>query len=243
VAKLTGDPVDMLKGKKPRPGGKHHYKRGKDGTLLVQANPAAHKPSGVESAWISNFSCLARFTKAPWSGDFNNATELQDQTGWYWRDVIHSALSGKLLGDPAKRVTTPTARVFRTGVEALTNGVVKILTPNDLVWDNNVFWNPIANQSRLTIRSQGVYLLGAQVEFSNTNSGRRAAQLIVNGSTIIGDQTVTQASANLQRLTPVTLWAFNQGDYVEVGAFANVAGASAEVEAFWIVAITPEGVI
>jgi len=243
VAKITGDPVDMLKGKKPRPGGNHHYKRSKGGTLLVQANPAAHKPSGVESAWISNFSCLARFTKAPWSGDFNNATELQDQTGWYWRDVIHSALSGKLLGNPAKRVTTPTARVFRTGVETLANGVVKILTPNDLDWDNNVFWDPTANQSRLTVRSPGVYLVGSQVEFNNISGGRRVVQLIVNGTKIIGDQSVTQANANLARLTPCTLWAFNQGDYVQCAAFANVAGCSAELENFWILAITPEGVI
>jgi len=243
VAKITGDPVDFLKGKKPRPGGNHHYKRDKAGRLLVQANPAAHKPSGAESAWISNFSCLAHFTKAPWSGDFNDATELQDQTGWYWRDVIHSALSGKLLGDPAKRVTTPTVRVFRTGVEALSNGVVKILTPNNREWDNNFFWDETANQSRLTVRSSGVYLVGAQVEFTNITGGRRAVQLIANGTKIVGDQTVTQANVNLQRLTPVTLWAFETNDYIEAAAFANVAGVSAELEAFWLMAMTPESVI
>jgi len=243
VAKIHGDPVDLLKGKKPRPGGGHHYRRGKDGTLLVQANPKAHKPSGPESAWISNFTCLAHFTKAPWSGDFNNATELQDQTGWYWRDVIHSALSGKLLGDPAKRVTTPTARVFRTGVESLVSGTVKILTPNDLDWDNNVFWDPTANQSRLTVRSSGVYLVGCQVEFNNITGGRRVAQIIVNGTKIVGDQSVTQANANLARLTPCSLWAFEANDYVEVGAFANANGVTAELENFWLMAMTPETVI
>jgi len=121
--------------------------------------------------------------------------------------------------------------------------VVKILTPTDIDWDNNVFWNPIANQSRLTVRSSGVYLVGCQVEFTNITGGRRAVQLILNGSKIIGDQTVTQANANLARLTPSTLWAFNTNDYIEVGAFANVAGVACELENFWILAITPEGVI
>lgn len=242
MAKVTGDTTNLLKSGKPRPSGGHYYRNDKAGRLLVQQKPQPHKPSGPERAWISNFSCIANFTKAPWSGDFNNATDLQDQSGWYWRDVIHSAISGKLLGDPSKRVTTPTARVFRTGFESLVNGTVKVLTPNDLDWDNNFFWNPIANQSRLTVRNSGVYLVGCQVEFNNITGGRRAVQLLVNGTKIIGDLTVTQASSNLARLTPVTLWAFNANDYVQAAAFANVASVTAELENFWILAITPEAV-
>jgi len=243
MAKVEGDLTNLLSGGKPRRTGGVFYKRDKAGGLIVQNKPRPHKPSPVENAWIQQFSCIANFTKAPWSGDFNNSTDLQDQTGWYWRDVLHSAISGKLLGDPAKRVTTPTARVFRSGMEALTSGVVKVLTPNDRVWDNNFFWDESANQSRLTVRSSGVYLIGAQVEFTNISGGRRVVQLIVNGSAIVGDQSVTQANANLARLTPVTLWAFNEGDYVEAAAFANVASVQAELEAFWILAITPEGVL
>jgi len=150
---------------------------------------------------------------------------------------------GKLLGNPLKRVTTPTARVFRNGNEALVSGIAKALTPDGVVWDNNVFWNPIANQSRLTVRSAGVYLIGSQVLFNNITGGRRSAPLFVNGVVIAGNQEVTQANANIVRLTPVTLWAFNEGDYLEAFAFSSVANVNAQLEALWILAITPEGVI
>jgi len=153
-------------------------------------------------------------------------------------------MSGKLHGEALeKKVKTPTARVFRNGVQNLTSGVVLTLTPNEKLWDNNVFWDMINNQSRLTVRSSGLYLVAAQLEFSATNGGRRAAQLILNGTDIIGDQTAHSASANLLRLTPLTLWPFNVGDYVEVGAFSSVASAAVELEAFWMLAITPEALV
>lgn len=243
MAIYDGDIQDLLKGGKRRRIGGYFYKTDKYGRVIIQKKPRWHPPSIVEQAWSLDFGCLARHTKAPWSGDFNEATSMSDQSGWYYRDVLHSALTGTLMVAPEKRVTTPTARVFRVGNESLTNGVVKILTPTDIDWDNNVFWNPTANQSRLTVRSSGVYLVGCQVEFTNISGGRRAAQLILNGTKIIGDQTVTHGSANLARLTPATLWAFNDLDYVEVGAFANVAGVACELENFWILAITPEAVI
>lgn len=243
MAKVIGDTTNLLKGGKPRPSGGHFYKRDKAGRLLVQSKPQPHAPSGPERAWISNFTCLAHFTKAPWSGDFNNATELQDQSGWYWRDVIHASLSGTLLGDPGKRVTTPTARVHRVGVESLVNGTVKVLTPTNLDWDNNFFWDFVTHPTRLVCRNAGVYLLGAQVEFSSTSGGRRAVQVLLNGVTIIVDNTVHASSANLLRITPLTLWAFNTNDYIETAAFANANGVSCELEAFWILAITPEAVL
>jgi len=253
VAKLTGDLTNLLKGGKPRRLGPAFTKRqpqheselgGENpGALILQKKPRPHEPSRVEFAWVSNFSCIARFTKAPWSGDFNEAHNLQDQTGWYWRDVIHSALSGKLIGDPRKRVTTPTARVFRTGMESLVSGQLKALTPNDTDWDNNFFWDPVSNSTRLTIRSKGVYLVGCQIEYNAVSGGRRVAILRVNGTTVIGDQSIGAVASNLVRVDPMTVWAFNENDYVEACAFANASGVQAELENFWVVAITPEAVI
>jgi hypothetical protein len=140
-------------------------------------------------------------------------------------------------------VTTPTARVKREAAETLSNGVEKYLTPDTLDWDNNVFWDPTANQSRLTVRSKGLYLVGANAEFNNITGGRRNLRLVVNRTTGIGQDTVGTSSAQFLHLSPVTIWPFNAGDYVEALAFATVAGVTARLDALWILAITPEGVI
>ena len=242
MAKASGELAGTIKSKRPRQGSKIFFKRGKDGSLIIQSTPKPHQQSPLERLWVSNFTCLAQFTKAPWGGDYNRAQELQDQTGWYWRDVIHSALSGKLLGDPGKRVTTPTARVKRSGFEALTNGVLKALTPNDKDWDNSFFWDPVTNPSRLTVRNAGVYLVGCQLEFNAVSGGRRVAILRVNGTTVAGDQSIGAVASNLVRVDPCTLWAFNAGDYIEACGFANTTGVQVELENFWILAITPEAV-
>jgi len=151
---------------------------------------------------------------------------------------------GKLLatGD-VNRVTTPTARVYRTAPESLVNGTAKVLTPDSKIWDNNVFWNPAANPTRLTVRSGGVYLVGAQLEYNGITSGRRVVILRANGVDIISDNSLSVSNTNLVRPSTASIWAFEADDYVECLAFANANGVTAELENFWIVAITPEAVI
>ena len=99
------------------------------------------------------------------------------------------------------------------------------------------------NKTRLTVRSDGLYLLGAEVEFASLTGGVRYVDLLVNSTDAIDRHSVPVSNSNAARLSSGTIWYFEEGDYIEVRAFANVANCTAKLESFWIVAITPEGII
>jgi len=243
VAKIPGWLGGKVKAKKPRRGSPIHYAQGRGDQLIVQGNPHGHRAEGPQSAWIYDFSCKAQWTKRPDPRAFEEARAWTQDSGWYYRDMLHAAMSGKLFSSAEERITTPTARVKRTTTESLVNGTAKILTPSERLWDNNYFWNPIANTSRLTVRSKGLYLIGGSVQFSGVSGGRRAVGLKVNGTDEIGDIAIPIANTNLVKISPLELWYFEAFDYVEIWAYANVAAVTAIMQSFFILAITPESVL
>jgi len=233
-----------FKNKKPRRGMPYNLRIGRGNQLIMQANPAPHKPSRAELLWQFKFACLAHWSKRPDPRAFNYAVDVSDDSGWYYRDVIHSAMEGKLLIlGQGPRVTTPTVRVRREGAENLDAGTSKALTADVLVWDNNVFWNPQADSSRLTFRTAGVYLVGGSIQYNAVAAGRRDCTIRLNGTTNIEDVYATPAGAIAFAFGNITLWYFNADDYIELMARSSVAGVTAVMRSFWALAITPEAVI
>jgi len=187
------------------------------------------------------FSCIAWLSKQPDPYTFNAATNFSKGTGWYYRDAIAAAAAGKLIRfDGAKRVTTPTALVYRAGTTALTSGVFTTLTPDTMRWDNNQFWNPTSNPERITFKSAGLYLIGGYVEFNAVTGGRRYVQISANNTTPLVQQVVTVANANATRLSLSTIYYFAANDFIEIDAQATVAGVTVALPNFWVVGIVPE---
>jgi len=84
--------------------------------------------------------------------------------------------------------------------------------------------------------------VGAIAAFSGTTSGNRYADILLNSATPIAEIEGAPTSAGFWRSNLMTLWYFEEGDYIEVRALASAAGQSAKLENFWIMAITPEQV-
>lgn len=243
MAKLFGDVVGKLKAKKPRRGSPYHLAGGRGGSIIVKGNPHGHRSEGPQSAWIFDFTCKAQWSKIPDPRAFEESRAFTQDTGWYYRDMIHSAMSGKLFSSPEERVTTPTARVTRdAAAQAVGNGVTVTLTPDREEWDNNFFWNPDLNQTRLTVRSKGVYLVGGNANFNGITGGRRELQLWVNNERHINLDAVSCANTQPVALSGFSIWYFDELDYLELRVFQNVAGVTALLRSLWMVAITPEGV-
>lgn len=243
MAKIPGWLGGKIKAKKPRLGSRIHYAQGRGDQIIVQGNPHPHEMSRPQSAWVFDFTCIAQWTKRPDPRAFEQASYLTDDTGWYYRDMLHSAMSGKLIGALEERITTPTARVRRTTAQALVNGTALILTPNEKAWDNNFFWNPETLSTRLTVRSKGLYLVHSNVHFSGVTANNRWSGLKVNGATEIGDMATPVSNNSPPRHQVTELWYFDEMDYIEAWAYANAAGVTAQLAAFWILAITPESVL
>lgn len=226
------------------------------GTVIVQAWPRERgKPkSELQQAWVDRFSCLARALKSPppWALDAAKgwAQQNQDlyagpkgQTGWYYRDVLESAANGKLIryqGEP--KIRTPTVQVRRPSVYPMTAGQFAFVPITELVWDNNSFWSPNVNPSRLTFKSAGLYLIGATALRQTTGTGYWSFAIYQAGADpLTGVRIPSTAAAQYANLT--TLAYFHANDYIELALFNQSGNVNYTILNFWAVAITPENLI
>jgi len=130
-----------------------------------------------------------------------------------------------------------------TGFESLTSGVAKVLTPENKLWDNNVFWMPSPNPTRMTFRSCGVYFVGAEVQYTAVSGQYRTTWFRKNGTDVYGSHRVPAPVSMTCFGHPFALMYFEVGDYIELIGQSNVAGVTAQINAFWAMAMTPEQVI
>jgi hypothetical protein len=213
---------------------------------IVKKRPPPKGPNKtqLQQAWVDNFKCIASKSKFadPRARDW--AEENAKGTGWYWRDIIETALSGKLLRYREElRVTTPTASIQRTTAEALVNGTLKVLTPNQMHWDNNYFWNPSSNPNRLTIRSPGVYMFGCAATFPVATTVRRGVLVRDNTGAFRAYGVGGEGTSLGGQRECMGLWYFSAGDWIEPCGIASAAGQTVQLLSFWIMALTPETVV
>jgi len=214
--------------------------RVKGGQGVQRSRPAKKKLSPINLAWMAKFGCLAKFSKKPDPHAFNLATAQTKDSGWYYRDMIHAAMSGNLFQDGmALKVMTPTARVKRIVAQAMTNGADTYMIPTAKDWDTNVFWSATVNPTRLTVRTPGLYLVGARMIWSATTGGIRYTEMRLNRTSPITKNSIPGSNASTIEQPLVSIWYFNAGDYFEMVGFANVAGVTCALGEFWIVGIDP----
>lgn len=251
--------------------GRIHFKRGRGEQLIAQAWPARRgkKKTPLQQAWVDDFSRSARMSKVPDPDAMTTANCMAkgwpEPTGWFYRDVIESAMHGKLIvftgnnSDQAlsgfdesgrrlgqeviPRVTTPTVFGSRVAAQAVAINTDVALIPSAVQWDNNRFWSATINPSRFTVRAPGLYLAGADVEFNAVTGGFRRSNFRVNGTSFDAPNSLPIANANTIRMPTITLLWFNAGDHVECIARTGTANVTATLLAFWLVAITPESLV
>jgi hypothetical protein len=141
----------------------------------------------------------------------------------------HAVLSGSTM-------KVPSARVYHNAVQSAGNGVWTALAFNSERFDNDSMHDPTTNNSRLTCRTPGIYLLNAHCQFDSTAGGvQRFFHLMLNGATdIAGSGPAASAYANSIGLDDVhfnitTLYELVAGDYVEARIFHD-AGAGRNVD-------------
>jgi len=198
----------------------------------------------LQQAWVEYFKWTSCLSKQPDPYALGDARDWAKGTGWYYRDVIERAFAGKLVNvEGLKKLTTPTANIYRTTAQALATNQDVLLLPNAKYWDNNTFWSPTINPGRLTVRSRGLYLVGAWVNLPVFSTQFRYAWMKTSGGVELSRQVTATSTSTDCQWPLVAAWYFDEGDYVELYAHANGASQTAIVKHFWIVAITPEAII
>jgi len=129
----------------------------------------------------------------------------------------------------------PGAKVTHNASQSVTSGVLFVMAFNAERWDNDAMHSTTTNNSRLTIKTAGRYLIVASVGFESNAAGARAATIRKNGNTPIAT-VVTPAAGGGNRtiLTPSTIAGCSVNDYFEVEVYQdslvalNVGSGAAE---------------
>lgn len=128
---------------------------------------------------------------------------------------IEQAVSGgRLLNQPAARASTSSF--------SLPSGTTTPFTLTSEVYDTDGIYDLIANPSRFTCRTPGVYSIAAYVAQPGT-TGQRFAHILYNGSVAV-ECSMDANSAGFY-WTVSTQLRLAIGDYVEVASFQNTGVA------------------
>ena len=129
------------------------------------------------------------------------------------------------------------ARVFHNAVQSIPNNTPTALSFNSERADTDVIHDNVTNNTRLTCKTAGLYLIGPNVGFASNATGFRALAIQLNGSTFIAGQAVPAVNGSITRLATFTLYALAVNDYVEA-IVVQTCGAALNTEQ--VANITPE---
>jgi len=197
--------------------------------------------SDVQQAWSDQFGCLGFFTKVPEPHVFDQAVKAARGTGWYARDVLAAAANGHLFWhEGVLKITTPTASVYRSTGQVFTPNTVNALTPNNVDWDNNQFWDGVTNPTHLTCKAAGLYYVDWVVEYeSKAQAPATVTYIFVNGVQIDSRIIIGAAGVGLNNSGSL-LWYFAQNDYLELKSYYNPTSRNTYMRRLQLVGITPE---
>jgi hypothetical protein len=126
----------------------------------------------------------------------------------------------------AATVTVKSARVYNSADIACADNVVVTLTFDSERYDTDTIHSTVSNTSRLTATTAGKYDIKGSISYTAAASGVRLARILLNGATVIANETRASASAaDATAMTVATVYDLAAGDYVELQAYQNSGGS------------------
>jgi len=133
----------------------------------------------------------------------------------------------------------PSCRVYHDASQSIPSVTDTVLAFNSERWDTDSMHDPVTNNSRITIKTAGKYIIFVHIEFQANDTGYRQMHLLLNGATYLAFQEQpTSGSGDPARLSLFTTWNFAADDYVQVrvrhnaGVNLNVISGSAYTPEF-----------
>lgn len=142
----------------------------------------------------------------------------------------HAVVSRPIVDGSGKRNTfivypPPGARVYHNANQAIANETPVTLDFNSERYDTDIIHDTVTNNSRLTCKTPGKYLINAQVEWVGASAtGRRIAYIYLNGTTPIAQITYDPTAAVNVRYAVTTVYDLAVNDYVTVVVYQTSGG-------------------
>jgi len=151
---------------------------------LVDAHPAGEIYCIVDRSGLA--SVASPITILPTAPDLiDGLASLLIDTPYGSRFVVSDGVNWHTIGAGLPQVAR--AKAHNAGVFSVPNNALTVVTWGSEAYDNRAFHSTVANTSRMTIAQSGIYLVHGQCEFAADGTGRRRAQIILNGATVKAD--------------------------------------------------------
>jgi len=122
-------------------------------------------------------------------------------------------------------LNNPACRVYHNANQSIANGVSTILAFNSERFDTDAIHNTVSNNSRLTCKTAGLYVISVTLLFATNAVGIRGVHFKLNGTTLICVQGGDAQSVYETNLTATTIYQLATNDYVEIQVYQNSGGA------------------
>lgn len=120
---------------------------------------------------------------------------------------------------------TEGARVFHSLDQSIPNATHTMLSFNTEIFDTDSIHDNVTNNSRLTCKTAGKYIIGCAVRWTERNTGFRWLGVRLNGTSwIVIKQRSAEADQRHYEIL-VTLYSLAVSDYVELDVYQNSGGA------------------
>ncbi len=120
---------------------------------------------------------------------------------------------------------TASARVHHNTSQSIPNSFQTILAFNRERFDTDSIHDNVTNNSRLTCKTAGKYIIVGNVQYSANATGIRQVNIRYNGSTIIAVEEKTNSGVYTTTLIVTCIYVMSVNDYVEIGCYQNSGGA------------------
>lgn len=119
---------------------------------------------------------------------------------------------------------TEGARVYHNATQSIPTATRTALAFNSERYDTDAIHDPVTNNSRLTCKTAGKYILSGSISFSAHATGLRNLRIRLNGSTVLVDLLLGMTFDNQWSGAVSTIYDLAVNDYVELTVYQNSGG-------------------
>jgi len=165
---------------------------------------------------------LSEFIEVPFlKGDKGDNTTATAVT---YDNTTSGLTSTNVQGAIDEVVLKDCARAFNNANVSTTSPVVLVMPLNSEVFDTNSMHDNVTNNSRITVKKTGIYIVNATVQFAANISNQRFIRLLKNGAEIATQSTQALSGGTTTRLAISCVINAVPNDYFELAVFQNSGG-------------------
>ena len=121
----------------------------------------------------------------------------------------------------------PAVRAYRTATQSLTNSTWTSIALTSESFDTEDLHDTATNNSRVTIKTPGIYQITGHLYFGANTTGSRQARIYKNGATTLDYWTAQPTTTGDISAKLFAMASLAQDDYIEMQGWHNVSGGSA----------------